>query len=375
MGNSQSILNDDILLQILACSSEGRAFQYAKKQQRERFAFGLIAKAYYRLISANSGQFLFRVDGEQQAKALVLKLELERTPAGRDGREKRPEGTRDDVTEIRRLSLTVAEKRWNSYKQLLCATPHLVALDLDVHYFTSHNQAPQISRAERTTSKQLEVALGGLQSLKKLNITFCSGSPEGIIKILAGLPGLQALELRANYYQTGSDYKALLDNLTLSRLRKLHLRLEDQFTVDLFSALVPRSNTFKALDLDWSYSEVVPYHIIKSSIKLLAWRLNTELYDEVNNPFPKFDPKLFETLATLPSLHDVTLYCPWQNISDEDVRPIKTYDADQIITYIESHESLRTLHTVKPHRWTQEQTGRVEAAARQAGVALVLEQW
>ncbi|KAL8276830.1 hypothetical protein RQP46_010761 [Phenoliferia psychrophenolica] len=399
MGNSQSIPNDDVLLQILAWSSErGSEYESAKEQQRNRFAFSLIGKkAIHRVISANSGQFLFHVIGEHQADDLLKKLQLERSPAGAAGRQKRPEGTREDVTKIRRLSLTVTGKRWNSYKRLLLATPDLVALDFNVFDFTTHHAD---AHKEPGTSKQLTAALGGLQQLEDLKVRFCSCSCLGIIEILAKLPGLQAFDLTTNYYRVRPEYSALLEKSSLPRLRRLRIHLEDQFSVDLFGALVTCSDRLRSLDLDWSKSNLVPIHVIRNispnlvhftwneepptsvnsegdwrrdrlallsamtslkSIRIAAWRLETERYDNDNNRFPKLDPDLLQTLATLPSLHTVTLTLPGRD---------GEHNPDQLIDYIFSHKSLRALPTKISDRWTDGQRARVAAAADEAGVTL-----
>ncbi|KAL8276858.1 hypothetical protein RQP46_010789 [Phenoliferia psychrophenolica] len=85
--------------------------------------------------------------------------------------------------------------------------------------------------------------------------------------------------------------------------------------------------------------------------------LSTESWTFDERPI---DPSLFDTLATLPSLHTVKLI-----VKDGEL------DIDYFINYIASHTTLRSLsiHLETTRRWTREQQVRVEEAAEAAGVA------
>ncbi|KAL8286799.1 hypothetical protein RQP46_004327 [Phenoliferia psychrophenolica] len=127
-------LAPELLSHILKLSTAGG---HASEEQRARFRFGLIARAFY---LATEGATKFYVDSETKAKALVFKIKQERSEARKaeQGRTTTSTlcGTR--FTNIRHLTLVV-KSCWESdvVGGLLRATPNLVTLDLDVAALSS----------------------------------------------------------------------------------------------------------------------------------------------------------------------------------------------------------------------------------------------
>ncbi|KAL8281391.1 hypothetical protein RQP46_006075 [Phenoliferia psychrophenolica] len=120
-----SSLASEILLHILRLSNEGES---AKEEQRSRFSFGLVARAFY-LATADATNFY--VAGEAQAKALASKLELEGEPVAQDECATRSSISTTRVSNVRRLTLLV-DIYWEqaSFVALMKFSPNLDVLHL-----------------------------------------------------------------------------------------------------------------------------------------------------------------------------------------------------------------------------------------------------
>ncbi|KAL8293339.1 hypothetical protein RQP46_000040 [Phenoliferia psychrophenolica] len=247
------------------------------------------------------------------------------------------------------------------------------------------------------------------------------GSPR---RILIPLKSLEILDLAARYYydNQGETVDPLLRDLILPNLRELRMDHEswpEALQNRLFSALATGSKT-GILDLDLASTEyqslrsdspvfksLIPHtgnvvHLTWTpppwimdmpsdavaqdtvlaiiaampnlqSIKISTWTMEEDI-DSYNPEDDKFfvpdrpiDPKLFDTLATLPSLHSVILVVEEMTLLDEKV----------VISFIEAHHPLRSLYIVmrSPYEWSEEQWVAVEEVAEQAGVAFSRFAW
>ncbi|KAL8290278.1 hypothetical protein RQP46_003217 [Phenoliferia psychrophenolica] len=361
------LLASELLAHILKLSTEGES---AEEQQRARFAFGLIARAFY-LATADATDF--HVAGEKMAKALISKLEREKKWAAQEerkassGRTTRATLSITRVSNIRRLSFVLDKKSSGKVlAALLRATPNLSDLTLDIQ----HDRALTVP----ASLNALEVALGALTSLRRMNFqTMCIFGP-ALTRILIPLKELQALELHIYQYSDTHEIKPLIDRLALPKLCNLRILLHPQptaFSHTLFAALVA-SSTAKIQVLDLGPT---PFYSISSqsnksfipqasdllhftwtpdpefplnednraavlellgamtslrSITIPAWQFWTdesddddgdEPADEDSFDFYNFpaDPKLLDTLATLPSLHTVQVLVHLGRLSEEHI--------------------------------------------------------
>ncbi|KAL8277918.1 hypothetical protein RQP46_009737 [Phenoliferia psychrophenolica] len=379
-----TLLASELLAHILKLSTEGES---AEEQQRARFAFGLIARAFY-LATADANDF--HVAGEKVAKALISKLEREKKWAAQEerkassGRTTRATLSITRVSNIRRLSFVLDTKSsGKALASLLSATPNLSDLTLDIQ----HDDALTVP----ASLDALEVALDA----------------SALLRILIPLKALQVLELPILKYPNAQNVKNLLDRLVIPQLR--HLRIfvhphSSDLPNTLFAALAA-SSTVESLDFANMPFSLTSTSFIKSFISYLpnltrvTWtpdpeplkqgtraaaavedgeydddlffviatdeeRIEREYNQLLNSTL---DPTLFDTLATLQSLHTVHIVVNIGILSDLD-----------LVSYLEeTSESLRCLSllVLSPGRfWTQEQRRRVEEAGEKAGVTFMYEE-
>ncbi|KAL8293302.1 hypothetical protein RQP46_000003 [Phenoliferia psychrophenolica] len=395
-------LPTELLAHILHLSTEGES---AEKQQRARFAFGLVARAFF-LATANATDFY--VAGDKQAHALVSKLEQEKKWAtqeerkSRSGRSTRASFSVLRTSNIRRLSLVVDNKKSaKGIVKLLRATPNLVAVDLNAFDVTT-----QYRQQRAASLVQLEDALSGMSTLQELRLRFVSYRSDALLRLLTPLKELRELDVHITFCHAEGDYESQLKKLALPHLHTLRLRLTDAFPVALLGALTTgTSGRIQSLDLkttnffhDNIIETIIPYlsHLVHftwtsvpetpfrnkeggfraellallgamtglHSIRLAFWVLEAAWDDTADDPFDRLpiDPKILDTLTTLPSLDKVDLVVRMGHL-DEEV----------VIEYIKSHTLLRSLciHLETTSGWTREQQVRVEEAAEEAGVAFL----
>ncbi|KAL8293305.1 hypothetical protein RQP46_000006 [Phenoliferia psychrophenolica] len=396
---SFSLLPTELLAHILDLSAEGEG---PEKRQRARFSFALIARAFH-LATADTTEF--HVAGDDQARALVSKIELEKEWAAQEERKARSGRTTRStplsivrMSNIRRLSVEVDDKHSGKLLvSLLRATPSLVALDLDASFMTTDYQR------EAASAAHLEFALGGLADLQELKLSVCYLRASSFMRILTPLKRLQVLDL-ATRFSNQVQYEHALEQFTLPNLHTLRIRLIDAFDVALVGALTKGSSAqIRRLDLKGTDFELAPFNTIESiiphlanlvhftwssaaatpiqyeaseldfvallesmtslqSISLSVWVIDQERDVNAANPFDKLpvDPKIFDALRSLPSLQNVNL-----------IARMGTLDEELVITFVKSHLPLQTLsiHLETTSRWSREQQGRVEEAAEEAGVA------
>lgn len=156
----------ELLSHIHQLSTEG---DNPREQQRARFSFALIARACF-LATADST--VFHVEGDEQAKALLSKLEREKRwvaqedVKARSGRTTRASLKIARVSHIRRLSCVFSY--FDSGKDLgalLSATPNLVVLDLEVGQFGEMSAASDDDCQWALPFEGITRGLAGLQEL------------------------------------------------------------------------------------------------------------------------------------------------------------------------------------------------------------------
>ncbi|KAL8293306.1 hypothetical protein RQP46_000007 [Phenoliferia psychrophenolica] len=375
----------ELLSHILDLSTEGES---AEARQRARFAFGLIARAFF-LATTNTTDF--HVASESQAKGLILKLEQEKESMAQDEKaeEERKLGKSNvtsstfsmtRVSNIRRLALVIeTSTNQTGFVNLLLLTPHLFALELTVTGTTY-----------RAISQPLELALRQLKGLQKLSFRSL---------ILIPLKALRVLKLEVEGYYQEVGHKIRLRRLSLPHLQTVQIRLQgaaNGFPNSFFGALATTSSRrggIKSLHL-----HTTRMHIITSQTLLphvtqlvhLTWTpeprsLKVGHQDAVlallgamknlqsifipvwvtpgsiRRPWASLiDHSLLETLAKLPLLHSVTLLI-------RDGILVKS----QAIGYMRAHKSLKALclQFDKDTAWMWEEREEVQDAAEQAGVA------
>ncbi|KAL8293376.1 hypothetical protein RQP46_000077 [Phenoliferia psychrophenolica] len=403
-----ALLPPEILAHILKLSTEG---QHADDRQRGRFTFGLVARACF-LATADATEF--HVAGEAQAKALVAKLEREKKWAaqeerkGKSGRTTRATLSITRVSNVRRLSLIVDNKKsGKAFTSLFHATPKLVALDLDLF------PVSQWGDQRSPIMAQLQPAIGGLALLQELKCHVHYFHKEELLSILLPLKELRVLDFESGQevLNKRKEPHTLLNRVALPHLREFRIRLRHStsFNKAILCALASKSTAgIKVLDLtSTSYDYISPTVIAPliphiTNVIHLAWTPETEFLDndvldtptrdallellgamtslqsieistwahseqrddddDGNNDLP-IDTSLFDTLATLPSLHTVNILVKVGTLEADQV--------EQVISYITSHRPLRSLsiNLERPGAWTREQCARVEEASEKAGVA------
>ncbi|KAL8293458.1 hypothetical protein RQP46_000159 [Phenoliferia psychrophenolica] len=385
-------LPPEILTHIHTLSNEGES---AQEEQRSRFEFGLIARAFY-LATADATDF--HVAGEKQAKTLLAKLEQEALEAAC--------GSLARVSNIRRLSLVVDnEDNGNVFVELLRASSNLIALELDVVSIS------QSSDAVCATLVQLETALGELTSLRELSYRAYYIERNLVLRILIPLKELQVLDLDISCCPSDDnhqEWQLLLDRLSLLHFRKLRIGLFRVFdemllrrlatstasgiqVLDLtrteFNTMSLRATEYLIPDittvihLTWTPEELNAFPSIfplrvparDASLALIGAMKNLQhisisighldnvaYYDFApSDPNQPADRSVLGTLATLPSLHTVNL-----------VVGAGSLDPSKVISFIGASVTLRLLSVkVGKKGWTLEEKERVESASEEAGVS------
>ncbi|KAL8293377.1 hypothetical protein RQP46_000078 [Phenoliferia psychrophenolica] len=391
-----SHLPHELLSHIHDLSTEG---QVAQEQQRAHFAFGLISRACF-LATADATDFY--IAGEKQAKALLAqKLEGERK--ARSGRTTRSNLSLSRVINIRRLSVVLDDKKsGKAVANLLRSTPNLIALDLNL-LRVPHSQGA-------FTTAQLEPALGGLARLQEFQCEALFLRTDQFLRLLIPLKELRVLDLGSvQYFSGGAPFQNVFNRVALLHLRKARISLYNSpsaFPNALFGALASNSTAgIQVLDLTrtpFNYmkpavtDQLIP-HIADlidltwtppvagmdnlqtatrdallallgamkalQSIDISTWTHFQQSDDDDPNTRLAIDTTLFDTLATLPSLHTVKILTNSGKLAEDHV--------DRLISYIKSHRTLRTLsiRLEKPGTWTREQCASVEEASEEAGVA------
>ncbi|KAL8279492.1 hypothetical protein RQP46_008054 [Phenoliferia psychrophenolica] len=391
-----SHLAPELLLHILKLSNEGKP---AKERQRFRLAFGLISRACF-LATADSTEYC--VEGVAQAKGFLAQLEQEEgnnraTQEERKARTGRPlHAALISVTRrvnVRRLTLTVVDANdQKAFVDLLRATPNLIVLELVVGVFSASY-----------ISSQLAIDLGGLRGLQELRVHAKYVEGVHLLQFLSPLQALEVLDLEGqNLRRFEIKHNPHFNSLALPRLRTLRINLmerADDFPSTVFAKLAARSTTgiqeldLKSTPLSFLKSKVVepllphiinlvhlswdaPHDLLLKStqdtllallgalekleyISIPMWNVAADMVLDV--PFDKqpLDHTLFDTLATLPSLHTVVLNVEEGNLS-----------SSHVISFLDSHKPLRflSIHFLQG-TWTREERDAVEKAADQAGVA------
>ncbi|KAL8276829.1 hypothetical protein RQP46_010760 [Phenoliferia psychrophenolica] len=390
-------LPTELLAHILHLSNEGEG---AEEQQRARFLFGLIARAFF-LATANTTVFF--IAGAVQAEALFAQLEVEKQWAAQEEHRARSSGrtlrsatlsiTR--ICNIRHLILTVdGLTDQQGYCELLRATPNLVALELAVTGFSLPNISPR-----------LEVALGELAYLEQFHLRSDFLQCAVLARILIPLKTLRVVGIQVDkFYDSGGSSEYDIAQLVLPSLHTLEIYLKRKmhtFPNTLLHTLATMSTAgIQVLDLrstamHHNLSQTLLPHVANlvhltcappegpidplkdadrdavlaligamknlEPIKVPMWTTVEGNHDLAlcNRPI---DRSLLDTLAKLPSLHSVTLFVKQGELSK-----------GHIISYVSSHESLQSLFIdFLREAWTWEQREAVMAvrkAAEQAGVA------
>ncbi|KAL8293457.1 hypothetical protein RQP46_000158 [Phenoliferia psychrophenolica] len=392
-------LPPEILVHIYKLSNEGRN---ASSRQRGRFSFGLISRACF-LATADATDFY--VAGEKQAKALLAqKLEAERK--ARSGRTTRSSLSITRVINIRRLSVVLDNKKsGKAVASLLRTTPNLIALDLNLSRVTQWIGDP--------TTAQLEPALGGLALLQEFKCQAIFMKPDQLLRILIPLKQLRVLDLGiGQYFSDGATSQNVFNRVALLHFRKVRMSLFNSpsaFPNALFGALASNStagvqvldltrtpfnymkpavtdqlipHVANLVDLTWTPT-ASPVPVLDNlqtatrdallallgamkglqSIDISTWTHSQQSADDEPGTRLPIDTTLFDTLATLPSLHTVKVLVNAGKLAEDHV--------DRLISYIKSHRTLRTLsiRLEKPGTWTREQYASVEEASEEAGVA------
>ncbi|KAL8276823.1 hypothetical protein RQP46_010754 [Phenoliferia psychrophenolica] len=401
---SFSLLPPELLAHIFDLSNSGEPSTGAGRSFRARFS--LISRACLYAVPAPTYFFIL---GEAHAKALAAKLEREQEWVAQEGRRARTaRSTRSTftilrVTNVQHLSLaTIYSERAEAVASLLRAIPNLVALNLQAD---SH----ELSFAP------LVGALGELAGLREFTFKNHSLRPIEILRILIPLKALEVLDLDISVYDCDNDqYTHLIPHLTLPRLNKLQMVLTDDdipFSDTLLRTLatnstvgihkltlnhtrmdslgdrlslstvplIPSPQITKIKHFTWTPWAATPEPEARDavlalvgsmtglqSIEISTWTLEHDRWAAFPAPRDNepIDATLFDTLATLPSLHSVTLTA-MEGILDEL----------PVVSFIQSHHPLHHLsisfETIAG--WTPEQRGRVEEAAHKAGVVFKYE--
>ncbi|KAL8278727.1 hypothetical protein RQP46_008796 [Phenoliferia psychrophenolica] len=250
---------EELLSHILKLSTEGDP---PWKQQLARFSFGLVSRACYH---AAADAPIFYVAGLKQARALLSNLRREAKEMRR-ATSRSPTISFSRVTTIRHLSLVVENNEGgNIFPALLNRSPDLVRLDLDL---TGMTGAPSRPAAVRASCVRLEVALGQLVGLRSLKISSSLLDGPALARILIPLKELRDLDLQPLMCSVPKEgFDSLLGRLSLPHLRNLRILVPDAFTESLLGNLAINSTA----------------------------------------GIQHIDPRLFDTLATLPTLHTVKL--------------------------------------------------------------------
>ncbi|KAL8278738.1 hypothetical protein RQP46_008807 [Phenoliferia psychrophenolica] len=408
-------LPHELLAHILHLSNEGESAQQA---QRNLIAFRLVARAFFLAVAESTS---FYVGSEKQAKALIAKLEGEKKWAAQEerkassGRTTRSTLSITRVSNVRRISIKVEKKSsWKVLVKLLLATPEIVALQLDFDRHVIDGISASLSA--------LEVALGGLKDLRKLEFLKAEAiPPDALLRILIPLKGLETLDLLKMYparFGGVTFDESLLPKVVLPRLRTLFEAVPGTgapgsmfgpslHRLQILKALAIGSATgVQVLDLGSTRTEVFrtgidtlaplvanlthfrhsPHlptvldenwdawlKLIGTMTHLKSFTVSLHFMRPSATTFHLLDQSLFDTLATLPILQSVSLAISGAKVDD------------QIITsYISSHPSLKDLSFLLEKatglsdrgeslkaRWTQEQQDRVQAAAEVAGVVFM----
>ncbi|KAL8293303.1 hypothetical protein RQP46_000004 [Phenoliferia psychrophenolica] len=329
-------LPPELLAHILDLSNEG---EFPEDRQRARFAFGLVARAFYLVTTTTTD---FHVEGATQAAALLAKLERERESAAQEER-RATLSIRTRVSNVRHLSVvldTDSEIGTTVFFDLLLATDDLITLHLDAPCVTA------LSDAAFASLEQLEPALIGLTSLRELKICSMFFDAAALLRILIPLKALEVLALPIIAYKN-SFWEAFddpnMDLLALPRLREVRIRLSggpDAFTNTLLDTLAADSTRIKVLDLQ------------KTRIKVFSTKCIDPLLPHVAN------------------LHHFT----WLPESSPSVEPPMRSARDAVLTLLGAMKNLRSINIAihwtrtQSSRWTREQRGRVKEAAEAAGV-------
>ncbi|KAL8290197.1 hypothetical protein RQP46_003136 [Phenoliferia psychrophenolica] len=354
-----------------------------KEEQRGRFAFGLVARAFY---LASVGTTDFHVAGKPQAIALAAKLEREKVWAlqeerkAKSGRTTRSTFSMTRPSRVCRLSATLdSETNGKALANLFRATPVLDILELTIG-------ADELEPDE--LDPDLEKVLGRLVSLRGLRLFGEYPRPKLLTQVLIPLANLKVLDLTPiNGYTINANQTNLHRQLYLPRLRGLLLHLEDQpgwyanllldalatgstpelrdlnifapfsyFSpeitqrlIPLFSRLVHLTWTTKVESISTRNRDAV-LDLLGSMRNLKYLEMSTWIIEEHDQPGPYISPidvdhKLFDTLATLPSLYNVELAVPIGILSE-----------GHVTSYIQTSKALLSLRIVlmEPNLWRQE---------------------
>lgn len=224
-------------------------------------------------------------------------------------------------------------------------------------------------------------------------------------RFLAPLKQLEALSLLCDVTLQHRTRKPDLNQLDLPNLRELRLSLErgDPWSISIMLlAKLAASSTagIRVLDLDGTKYRLMSRRLIRPflplfihvvhftwdfwfaqepieksarngvvallgamtslrSIHIATWTLEEWAFDALDPIDMPIDRKLLDTLATLSSLHDVTL-----------IVYAGVLDKDHIISFIDSHTPLRYLSIrILQGGWTSEERENVRKAAKEARVA------
>ncbi|KAL8286811.1 hypothetical protein RQP46_004339 [Phenoliferia psychrophenolica] len=373
-------LSPELLSHILKLSTQG---EHPSEEQRARFQFGLIARAFY---LATTNATVFYVSGGRQAKALVTRIEREEEErkSGQLGRATPSTWTAlcsTRVTNIRQLSVVIKVRDdMRCVFSLLRAFPDLVAFDLDVEALSAAGATPLLAT--------LEVAVARLTSLRKLSFHSYRLSMTALFRILIPLKDLEVLSIGCReYFQEEFN----LVTLELPRLRALRISVVWSRPVPdtLIHALATTSTTgLKVLDLasnpystlssigldhllphvttityfTWTPPSSYPIqNSVRDRVLALLGAMNCLKYISIRTwqaSGDRFlDHTLFDTLATLPILHTADIFV-------QQGRP----DEETLVSFIKACQSLCFLSMDVPDGWSQEKWDAVQEAAEGAGV-------
>ncbi|KAL8293403.1 hypothetical protein RQP46_000104 [Phenoliferia psychrophenolica] len=284
------------------------------------------------------------------------------------------------------------------------ATPNLDALELEVQ--ASYRLGIPLPES----MDHFQDAFQELTCLRELRIRSPVMEADMLLWILTSLKELEVLDLSIDEYEVEDEDTTSIDYVALSRIRDVRICLGD-FSVDRFShallaALGYSSSTgIQKLDLKSTAFDLLSPDLVEPLIPLVAnvvhlhWTpgrsdpvkddardavlallaamtdlqtISVSMWERLARPDEDLnarpiDLKLFDTLATLPSLHAVNLVVESGDLADEHV-----------ISYLKSHHTLQSLSLELPlgrwgSKWTSEQRGRVRDAANEAEVAFTYE--
>ncbi|KAL8276825.1 hypothetical protein RQP46_010756 [Phenoliferia psychrophenolica] len=341
--------SDSLLAKIHNHSTEGES---AGEQQRSRFSFGRVSRACY-LATADATEFY--VAGGRQAKALLLKLVRERrvqeerereAATGKTNPWKKPWiSTR--VNHVRRLAISITSNM-ESFNNLIRALPDLYALELE------------LCPASNTTSASLaslEMALGSLASLQELQFRTDRLDRSMFLRILNPLKELRVLDLQFGaYLATRIDYKLLIESLSLPNIRTLRIRLDGEshaFMTALLNALATRStNGIHTLDLTSTDASSISPKSIKpllphfSNITHLTWA--PPRYRQILGQNQDARDATLEMIGSMKSLQylSMTLWTLWVDVVDDEDNEGVSFDTVDSKVF-DTLATLSSLHTVK----------------------------